>query len=348
MATIESVVQRVRVELGDLPTSFDIVVNGNGVATRFETGTYPIDGTALEVFVDNVPEPNAEVDERTGVVTFDMPPVAGSEVRFTGTKYRYFGSADMAQFVKEAVAEQTHHRTDSYGRQITLLNLPMVEEYPLAILGTVKALWALLTDASFDLDIYAPDGVSIPRSQRHRQLTELLSYRQQQYKEYADALQIGINRIEVFNLRRVSKQTGRLVPVWREKEVEDNSKPIRVYLPSNTLGGEPISSPRIDMDLSLVRGDTFAQDITFDHDVSGYTFLAQIKQFSDSHTVITPFEVSLVPGEPNKATLRLTPKLTSNLPLQSVWDIQLTKIGDPDDVHTPFGGRVFADRDVSR
>lgn len=344
--TVQSIADRVRIELGDIESTFDIVVTGNGVATRYETGQYPIDGLKFRIDVDGIPTDEAEVDERTGVVVFDEPPADGSEVRFRGTKYRYFGGEDIRTFVQTAISEQFHRRTDDFGRAISLENMPAVEEYPLAILATTKALWALLTDASFDIDIHAPDGVSIPRSQRHRQLMDMLSARQQQYTEYANALNIGIDRIEVFNLRRVSKQTGRLVPVYVEREIDDNSTPRRAYLPTNTYGSTPPSSNKKTHDIHLIRGDRIEFVLDFDFDVTDFDYKAEVKQYADSQTNLFPFEVTQVGSQ----SLRffMSPKVTHNMPVQSVWDVQLTSTTDPDDVRTPFGGRVFAERDVTR
>lgn len=344
--TAQSIADRVRIELGDIPSTFDIVVHGNGVATRFETGHYPLDGLALQISIDGVPTADAEVEERTGVVTFDVAPADGAVVRFRGTKYRYFGGADILAFVETAIAEQFHRRTDDRGRQITLDNMPLVEEYPLAVLATTKALWALLTDASFDIDIHAPDGVSIPRSQRHRQLMDMLASRQQQYREYAAALNIGIDRIEVFKLRRVSHATGRLVPVWVEREIDNNSSPQRAYLPTNTYGADPLPSNKMQYDITLIRGDALEFEFDLGFDVTGYSYLAQIKQYANSQTRLFPLEIEQI--APTILRFSMSPKITANMPVQSVWDLQLTSLTDPEDIKTPVGGRVYCEQDVTR
>lgn len=346
VATVQSIADRVRIELGDTASTFDIEVTGNGRATRYETGQYPIDGTLLSIEIDGAPTFDAEVEERTGVVTFDDPPVDGAVVRFRGTKFRYFGGQDLKTFVEASIAEQFHRRTDDFGRAVTLDNMPLVEEYPLTILAVTKALWALLTDASFDIDIHAPDGVSIPRSQRHRQLMDMLAARKEQYREFANALNIGLDRIEVFNLRRTSKMTGRLVPIYESREIDNNSLPTRVWLPSNSYGGEVQESLKKVHNIKLIRGDTIDFELELDFDVTDYTYIAQIKQYADSQTNLFPLEVSQT--GPNTLRFFMSPKVSRNMPLQSVWDLQLTSMLDPDEVITPYGGRVFAERDVSR
>ena len=233
------ILSQMRLMLGDQQTSFDITVEADGKKTRYETGTYPIDGPSLRIFIDGKETQDAEVEERTGVITFDEAPKARAILRFVGTKWRYFGTADLQTFVDAAAAEQFHNRTTPTGAQMTVANMPLVEKYPLALAGTIKALWALLTDAAFDIDIYAPDGVSIPRSQRYRQLLEMLDALKGQYKEYEAQLNIGLGRIEVLAARRVSRTTGRLVPLYVEREVEDRMLPTRIHAPVNTYGYDP-------------------------------------------------------------------------------------------------------------
>jgi len=348
VATNQAMINKVRLELGDQSSTFDISVVGNGSATRFETGTYPLDGASLTITVNGTPETNATVEERTGVVTFDTPPANGATVRFQGTKYRYFGAVDLQTFIDAAVAEHTYNRTDAFGRGMVLGNLPVVEEYPLAILATIKALWALATDAAFDIDIYAPDGVNIPRSERYRQLLQQIDALTGQYKEYCTALNIGIYRIEVFNLRRVSKMTGRLVPVYIEREIEDNSPPQRVWLPTNTYGAEPVPASSGEYDILTKQGDAYEVTLDFDFDLTNYTLKAQARTFPQSQIVGAEFTITPIDLTLGTVTLSLTPDQTRKLPLKSYWEVQVTSNTDANDVRTMLSGMVFCERDTTR
>jgi hypothetical protein len=49
----------------------------------------------------------------------------------------------------------------------------------------------------------------------------LLQYWEDEYKRLAQALNIGLDRIEVLTLRRRSKLTNRLVPIYKEREIGD-------------------------------------------------------------------------------------------------------------------------------
>jgi hypothetical protein len=58
---------------------------------------------------------------------------------------------------------------------------------------------------------------------------------QAHYKELAAAFNVGPYRIQVLNLRRVSRTTGRLVPEYVEQEFDDRTfPPIRIFPPIDT------------------------------------------------------------------------------------------------------------------
>jgi hypothetical protein len=345
VTTNAELIDRVRLELGDQSTTFDITVVGNGTATRFETGTYPLDGASISITIAGTPlTTGAVVEERTGVITFDTAPAAGASVRFRGTKFRYFGSVDLQKFLDTAIAEHVHNRTDHYGRQMTIDNLPGVEVYPLALLATVSALWALATDASFDIDIQAPDGVSIPRSERYRQLMEMIGQRQEQYRDLCAALNIGLYRIEVFNLRRVSKQTGRLVPIYVEKEIENNLPPVRVFLPSNTLGGAPLPSNSSEVPLNIRQGNDFSVTLDFAYDITNYTIKVQSRLYAESHAVLQEWTVTKTNAATGVAVASLTGAQTDLLPQQSYWDVLVYPTTTPTATQTPIQGPVFTER----
>lgn len=349
MTTLNSLVDRVRLELGDQASSFEVSFLCDGTQTRFETGYFPLDGTSLTITVDGdaVNLEDVLVEERTGLVVLPSAPDADAMLVVSGTRYRYFGSVDMTTFIDAAVAQHLHNRTDAFNRQVSLANLPIVEEYPLAILATTLALMALVTDASFDIDILAPDGVNIPRSERYRQLMDMLATRQQQYKDLCAALNIGLNRIEVFKLRRISRTTNKLVPVYIAQEIDDYSKPVRVYLPTNTLGSAPIPSSAAVYDLAFTQGDSFEAVLDFPFDLTGYTAKAQIRLFPESQQAWAEFTITPVDLPNGKIKISLPPAKTTRLPLKTFWDIQLE---DPNDdfVQTYLRGTVFCQRQITR
>lgn len=350
VATTADLMSRVRLELSDQATTFDITLVGDGATQRFETNMFPLDATTLTVTVSGVAQNSSQVsvEERTGVLVFASAPAVNAPIRIAGTRYRFFSPTDLKTFVDAAVSEHLYHRTDAFSRQMTLSNLPVIEEYPVSILATTMALMALATDASFDIDISAPDGVSIPRSERYRQLLEMMATRQQQYKDLCAALNIGLNRIEVFNLRRVSRTTNKLVPIYIAQEIDDYSKPQRVYLPANTYGAEALPSKAAVYDLVLRQGDSFSSTVDFDFDVTNYTISAQIRQFAESPVIAAAITVNVVNATQGTVALSLTADQTRFLPLIAVWDLQVKNTLNPQDIRTFLQGKVFTQRDVTR
>ena len=71
----------------------------------------------------------------------------------------------------------------------------------------------------------------IPASQRFRQIWELAGFYTTTYKQEAAMLGVGLDRIEQFTLRRVAYLTNRLVPLLREREVDNPAPPQRVLPP---------------------------------------------------------------------------------------------------------------------
>lgn len=348
MATNQSVIDRTRLELGDQPATFDVTVIGNGTATRYETGTYPLDGTTIVITIDGTAVTTAVVEERTGVVTFTSAPANNAVVRFRGTKYRYFGSVDLQKFIDSSIEEHVYHRTDEFGRAMTLGNLPAVEEYPLSLLAACKALMALATDSAFDIDISAPDGVQIPRSERYRQLLEQYDARMAQYKDICSALNIGLWRIEVFTLRRVSKMSGRLIPVYIEREIDNNSPPVRANLPTNTYGSTPIPASGGTFDIVTKQGDVYTITLDFNIDITNYTVRAQVRTFPENAIIGAEFGVAVIDAALGQVMLSLSSAQTSVLPVKGYWDVQLTNNLDATDVRTPLSGNIFVSRQVTR
>jgi len=56
-----------------------------------------------------------------------------------------------------------------------------------------------------------------------------LEYWTQEYNKRAQALNIGLERLEVVNLRRVSRTTNRLVPLFKPREVGDYGPIERIF-----------------------------------------------------------------------------------------------------------------------
>lgn len=352
MATLESMSNRLRYELGDIGRSFVHQFVADGTTNRFLVPYSPLDGVHLAINVDgeDVSE-DVEVEEATGHIVFDTTPAAGDVVIVAGNYFKYFTETEITQYILDAFAQHTTFHTDSYGRTISVATLPTVEEYPVIIHASTLAMYTLATDASFDIDIQAPDGVMIPRSERYRQLMQMIEVRKNQYKELCSQLSIGLYKIDVFSLRRISKTTNEYVPMFEPQEIDNKSPKTRVRLPIPTYGNVKPTPTTVVQDLNVYEGDAYEFLIRLDFEVDNLTPLAQIRVLPGASYVLTEFTVTkpdIVEDGDNKRTLvlSLTGEQTRILPGRSYYDVQLT---DAEDVtHTYVSGIIFKTLEVSQ
>jgi hypothetical protein len=282
----------------------------------------------------------------SGTVTFTNVPTENAVIVISGTSYRYFTTAELTTFVNTAVTQHTSNRTDSYGSEVTIAGIPPIEEYPVALLAVIEALWALATDAAFDINIQAPDGVVIPRAQRFTQLSGIIAQRQQQYKELCAALNVGLWRIEIGTLRRVSRTTNKLVPVYVPQEIDDSTQPERVYIENNLKGRTPLPSNVGVYDIILTQGDVWSVPFDFPLNLTGYLVKAQARTYPGAPVIAAEITCTVTDVALGKVTLSLTHDQTLALPLKSFWDLQIYK-ADGSFNETYVRGLVFANRQVT-
>ena len=352
MATLVDLVSRVRTELNDQPRQFTKTFVGDGTTTTFNLGVKPIDLNTLLVKVGNTTLANPDgytAEANFGTIHTVAAPAANAVLSVAGNVFRYFSDAELEYFINVAVTQHTTNRTDGFGRQMTLSMLPEIESYPVAILSTIEALYALATDSAFDIDIHAPDGVTIPRAQRYSQLMQLIAQRQEQYKSICSALNIGLWRIEMGTLRRVSRTTNKLVPVYMSQEVDDARKPERVYLQNDLMGRSPLPTTVGIYDLVLEQGDNYSVVLDFpnDTDFDDLVFKAQIRTYPGSPTLWGTMEVTVNDPVLKKLALSLTKEQTTVLPVRCAWDIQATSLSDPTFERTYLRGQVFVNQQVT-
>lgn len=352
MANLYDLTSRVRLELGDQPKQFALSFTGDGSTKDYPLAIHPIDLNTLVVSVNGSPVAyptgyTAEPD--VGVIHFITAPPANSSVVITGNVFRYFTDDDICTFVNTAVTQHTYQRTNGLGSQMTIGLIPPVEEYPIAILATIEALWALATDASFDIDIAAPDGVSIPRSERYRQLTETIQNRWDQYHQLCAQLNIGLWRTEMGTLRRVSRTTNKLVPVYMAQEIDDSRAPERVYIQNDLMGREPFPSYVEIQDIVLYQGDSYAEEIDFPFDITGLTWKAQIRTYPNAPSLYASFNIEVISTSESLSKLRLSldRSSTAYIPPRAFWDLQATATDDSSYENTYLRGQVFTTQQVT-
>ena len=351
MANLTSLSERLRSELGDTGKSFVHQFIADGTTNRFLLPYSPVDAINMIITLDGTDiSTTVDVEETTGYMTFDEVPDTGAVVVAAGTYFKYFTVTEIEQFVCTAFDQHTANHADTYGRAILLDTLPGLEEYPVITYASTLALYTLATDASFDIDITAPDGVQIPRSERYRQLMQMIEVRKQQYRELCSQLGIGLYRIDVFSLRRISKTTNRYVPIYLPLEVNDRSMPQRVILPIPSYGSAIAPSSVPTKDLMMYEGDVFVAILDFpdEFDVTDYTWESSISNQIGSAVSIVDFTIENITGATDQLQISLTSEQTDLLPEKCFWDIQGTLIADTSQVQTYMRGTVITTRQVTQ
>jgi hypothetical protein len=255
--------KRVRLEIGDFEERFQSSVQGDGFTRRFDLPVEVIDPTSISVVLqlEDAAAPSFietfDLDAQAGVLTLPTPPENDSILTVTGRHHQFFTNAELDLFVRSAALKHTHSSEDLqvyrdthgfkrflYTNQ-TVDSIPPVEYHLVALLSAIEALEVIRSDAAYDIDVNTAEGTMLPRSERFRNLGELIATKQVTYDELAQKLGVGLGKIEVFTMRRVSRTTGKLVPVYVAREYDEvRVPPLRVFGPRNKgLTGSGFAQP---------------------------------------------------------------------------------------------------------
>jgi hypothetical protein len=227
----QSIIDRLRLELRDQAAGFEEEHWTTGESARFTLDTSVIRADDLVVTLDGDPVTDYILEPQEGVIELADIPAADLRLYVHGYSYRIFTDEEIEQFVDTAFVQHTHGRISSAGVAYDYTTIPPVEDHLIMLLALVQALWAMAADASQEIDVLSPDGVSIPEGQRFNQIMQMIQAYQSQYNDLAMALNVGLHRIEMFDLRRRSRTTNRLVPIYLEQEYDDTTWPVRVLPP---------------------------------------------------------------------------------------------------------------------
>jgi len=358
-ASVQQLSERLRAEIGDIARSFTDTFTGDGVTFRFQLSKAPVQGYSLSVTVNNVDKSAfVTIEEGTGMLSFasGQIPANASTIKVYGQAYKYFTDSEISYYINTAFFEHAAHTTDPHGARISQIALlPVIDEYPLVILASSMALYTLATDAAFDINIMSPDGVSIPRSQRYQQLSNMVQARQDQYKELCKMLGVGLYRIEVATFRRISRMTNRYIPVYRPQEIDDRSLPDRVTLPMPDYGDITPPTPVLSRDISMYSGDDFSMKYQFGFDLTTFTPKGQIRLFPSSDysqvgpVLLADFTITKYSVNSNSVLdgliITLPSATTTNLPRTAYYDIQMTDSSGK--IKTYATGKVFTEKQVT-
>lgn len=230
---LDEITEIARTYLRDFPKFFQVAFDNT--SRTYELGHPNIDKNSLYVAVYTSNQANElaasafSLDSRNGIMRLATTPQEGSRLMVEGYYYEWILPADLEFYARHSIEEHV------YNLNIPLENLSKIVIDTIGMGTVVNSLWALMSEYSRDIDVMTSESVHIPGSQRFRMVQGLLEYWQKEYENQAKALNIGVNRIEVLNLSRVSRTTNRYVPIYRAREIGDYG-PIKRVFPDRDKG----------------------------------------------------------------------------------------------------------------
>lgn len=247
--TTEKVTYIARNFLRDYPKFFQVAFDA--VGRTYELGNPNIDGDSLWVATYSTGAPTTittntsasayyTLDDRNGILRFNTSFPTASKIMVEGYYYEWVLPKDLEFYANHAIEQHI------YNLPVALENMSDIVVDTIGMACVVEALWGLLTEYSRDIDVMTSESVHIPASQRFRMVQSLLDYWSRAYEKQAKALNIGLDRIEIMNLRRVSRTTNRLVPLYKSKELGEYG-PIERIFPEISDGIIGIEQPEDDL-----------------------------------------------------------------------------------------------------
>jgi len=233
MATKADVITIARNYLRDFPKFFQLTFTAAG--RTYNLGKPNLDAASLWVAftvegsggasVTVLTAAEYAVDARNGFLRLPAPLVGADEFLVEGYYYEWLLPDDFDFYADMAIHLNTHN-----------IDVPLEDMAPavvdvVGIHTLIQALWGLLSEYSRDIDVITSESVHIIASQRYRMVQSLIDFWTEEYNRRAAALNIGLERLEVMTLRRVSKTTGYLVPIYKPREIGDYNPLVRIWPP---------------------------------------------------------------------------------------------------------------------
>jgi hypothetical protein len=243
--TMDKITRIARTFLRDYPKFFQ--VSFDAIGRTYELGQpniqaenlwvarYTPSSSPVEIGSDTTASAYYSLDERNGVMRFNQSFAANTKIMVEGYYYEWVLPKDLEYFAAHAIEQHI------YNLDVHLENFTPIIYDTIGMATVVETLWGLLTEYSRDIDVTTSESVHIPASQRFRMVQSMLDYWTRNYQAQARALNIGLERIEIMTLRRVSRTTGYLVPIYRERELGDRN-PIERQWPEIGHGDIPIEN----------------------------------------------------------------------------------------------------------
>jgi hypothetical protein len=165
------------------------------------------------------------LDSRNGLLKLTDEALLNTRLLISAYYYTWFADEDLIMHANQAAEEVLYNTTGSAS------DISGVYTEVTAMGAVVRALWSLALELSLDIDVSTPEGMYIPARQRFSQVIQMMQYWETEYSKRAQSLNIGLDQLEQFRLRRVAYLTNRYVPVYKEREIDDPRWPKRLLPP---------------------------------------------------------------------------------------------------------------------
>ena len=243
-------ISRVRLEIGDPLQPFMTSTLCDGMTALFDLPKQNLDTNSFTVQVQNGaslqqlnPSTDFTVNDELGMIQLTNIPPNGAILTMHGNAWGMFTDDDLTTFINDSVNQHCYNRFIEErlrtlqgfiayrNTPMNLNNLPVIEEPLLVMLSTINVLWTIANDMSTDTNVQTVEGTNIDALGRYRQIMDHIQELQERYERYCGQLNVGVFRTEVMKLRRVSYTTGRLIPVFVDREYDDHTWPTRELPP---------------------------------------------------------------------------------------------------------------------
>lgn len=169
------------------------------------------------------------LDSREGLIKMlDAPTPDGwgsaQGVNIGGYYHKWVAPSDLRFCTEVVLAEHADDNPD-----FTVEGMPDAHADVVSLGAAIEVCWSLLFEFSRDIDVSTPEAIGLPLTQRFRQVEDLLAMLLDKYRTKANMLGVGLERIRVSQLRRQSYTTNRYVPVYKMREWDDASFPVRLF-----------------------------------------------------------------------------------------------------------------------
>lgn len=210
-------------------------------AAQASTGQQPVAGGTA--YWTDVSGTAFAVNLTSGKIALGEPIAVNATMIVSGLSWALFSNDELLRIICESILQHTYaqeteeryrdaHGFIDYRETPKMLQfLPAIEEPLIVMLSVINVFWTLANDAATDSNVQTAEGTAIDRTTRYQHLMQQIEAMKQRYTEYCAQLNVGLYRWETLNLRRVSKTTGRLVPLFREREYDDHRWPTRLIPP---------------------------------------------------------------------------------------------------------------------